>query len=73
MTDHRIPLIVVVTLSIGVLVGLASMAYMAMTQTAVPDQFDRLVTFLAGGMTGILATTRGNDPQAVVVENKGPE
>jgi hypothetical protein len=70
VTDSRIPLIVVITLAVGVVAGLGSMAYMAMTQTAIPDQFDRLVTFLAGGLTGILATTRGGETQAVEVVNE---
>lgn len=71
MTDHRIPFVVVITLSVGVLIGLGSMAFMAMTQTAIPDQFDRLVTFLAGGLAGILATTRGaEEVQPVQVMNE---
>ena len=75
-SDRFIPRVVVVTLAVGVIVGLGSMAYLAMTQTAIPDQFDRLVTFLAGALAGILATTRGgseDEPTSVVVENEPVE
>ena len=73
-TDGRIPLIVVATLAIGVRFGVATMGYLAVIERAVPGQFDRLVTFLAGGLAGILATTRGGDePQQVTVTNSPQE
>lgn len=63
--------VVVVALAIGVLGGLAALSYLAMTQTAIPDQLDRLITFLAGSLATVLVTTRthNDEPQQVVVNN----
>jgi hypothetical protein len=71
LTDRFTVRVVVCVLGIGVLGGLAALAYLAMTQTAIPDQLDRLITFLAGGLASVLATTRssGEEPQPVQVTN----
>lgn len=53
--DHDwLPFIVGLTISMAVLTGLWIEGYMAMTSTAIPDQFDRLINLLAGGLLGFL-------------------
>lgn len=42
------------TICTAVLVGLGVEGYMAITSTAIPDQFDRLVNLLAGGLLGFV-------------------
>lgn len=70
MTDRRIPLIVVATLAAVVIIGLGAMAYLATTQTPIPDQLDRLTFGALTALGAILATTRGSEPAPVVVQNK---
>lgn len=68
MTDRFTVRVVVATLAASVLGGLAAMAYLAMTQTPIPDQLDRLVNFLAGGLAGVLVSTRSTGDPAQPVE-----
>lgn len=67
--------VVVVALAVGVLGGLAALSYLAFTSTAIPDQLDRLITFLAGGLTTVLVSTKTSTPEeptSVQVVNQGP-
>ena len=74
MNGHHIPVVVVVTLALVVLGGLAFIGFLATTGTAIPDQLDRLVSTALGALGAILATTRGGtDATPVVVENRGRE
>lgn len=71
MTDRFTVRVVVCVLGIGVLGGLAALAWLAFTGTPIPDQLDRLITFLAGGLASVLATTRSTStPEQVVVANE---
>ena len=72
MTDRFTIRVVVFALAFAVLGGLAALAYLSFTGTMIPDQLDRLVTFLAGALTSVLATTRstGEDAQPVTVQNQ---
>lgn len=76
MTDRFTVRTVVVTLAACVAGGVATMAFLALTQTPVPDQFDRLVTLLAGGLIGMLVSTRSTgadgDAMPVVGPTGGP-
>lgn len=74
-TDRFNVRVVVVALAIGVLGGLAALSYLAFTGTVIPDQLDRLITFLAGGLTTVLVSTKSGsteDTQPVTVVNEGP-
>lgn len=53
--DHWLGLIAAITIALCVIIGLLVEGYMAITSTAIPDQFDRLVNLLAGGLLGFLA------------------
>lgn len=73
-TDRFNVRVVVVALAIGVLGGLAALSYLAFTGTAIPDQLDRLITFLAGGLTTVLVSTKsspGDETTPVTVVNEG--
>lgn len=74
MTDRATVRIVVAALATGVILGLVAMAYLAATQTPIPDPLDRLTNLLAGGLIGVLASTRSTadpePPTPVVVENQ---
>lgn len=74
MNGHRIPVIVVVTLAVLVIGGAAAIAFLAFTQTPIPDQLDRLVSTALGALGAILATTRASDdpPTPVVGADGGP-
>lgn len=63
--------VVVIALAAAVLVGLAFMGFLAVLEKPIPDPFDRLVTFLAGGLTAVLVSTKVGveQPQEVT----GPE
>lgn len=80
MTDRFTVRVVVCVLGIGVIGGLAALAFLASTQTPIPDQLDRLITFLAGGLASVLATTRSPaqpgeaiPPQDVHVANESTD
>lgn len=75
MHDRMIPRIVVVTLAVVVVGGGAAMAFLASTQTTIPDQIDRLVTVAIGALGAILASTRGGEdpPTEVVVTNEATD
>lgn len=70
MTDRFTIRAVVLALAVGVIVGLGLMGWLASTQTPIPDSLDRLVFLLAGGLVGVLASTRSSDEVQQVV---GPE
>lgn len=72
VTDRFTIRTVVVGLVVAVIGGVAAMAYLAFTQTPVPDPFDRLVTFLAGALTSVLVTTssHGDEAQPVQIVNE---
>ena len=71
MNGHHIPIVVVVTLAVLVVGGAAAIAFLAFTQTPIPDQLDRLVSTALGALGAILATTRGGtDATPVIVENQ---
>jgi hypothetical protein len=69
--------VVVVVLGVGVLLGLGTMAILAVMETPIPDQLDRLVTLMGGALIGVLAktsTTGADDPpQPVQVMNEPDE
>ncbi len=70
----QIPFVVVVTLAIVTISGLASMVYLAACGTAIPDQIDRLTVGASSALAAILATTRAGDepPTPVVGADGGP-
>lgn len=73
-TDRFTIRTVVVALAAVVVGGVACMGYLSMTQTPIPDQFDRLVTYLAGVLSGVLASTHSKSdedpPDKVEVVNE---
>jgi hypothetical protein len=58
MTDKTTIRIVVGALALAVLAGLGIMGALALLDHPIPDQLDRLVTVLSGGLIGVLASTR---------------
>lgn len=72
MTDKFTVRVVVLALAIAVLGGLAALAYLSFTGTVIPDQLDRLVTFLAGAMTSVLVRTSHDEPVSVTGPEGGP-
>lgn len=69
MTDKFNVRVVVVALAVCVILGLSFMGVLAFVEKSIPDQFDRLVTFLAGGLTAVLVSTKsGDDKQSVVID-----
>lgn len=69
-TDRLTVRVVVGTLALVVVGGVAVMALLATTHTAIPDQLDRLVSLCAGGLIALLAkTSTGDDAQDVQVVN----
>lgn len=56
-SDHFAVRVVIVALATSALVGVAVMGYLNIRQVPVQDPFDRLVTFLAGALAGVLAKT----------------
>jgi hypothetical protein len=72
VTDRFTVRVVVLALAICVVIGVGGFLYLSSTQTPIPDQFDRLVTFLAGGLVGMLVRTGTDEPQPVVGEDGGP-
>jgi hypothetical protein len=75
MSDRLVIRLVVVALAASVVGGVMWEGFLASTSTAIPDQFDRLVNLLAGGLIAILAQTRSsNEPaQPVQVMNAADE
>lgn len=69
-SDHFSVRAVIFILGLAGLVAVASMVFLAMTHTAIPDQLDRIATFSLGVLSGILAQTRTpNEPVEVQVSN----
>lgn len=76
-SDHFAVRVVVCTLAIATVIGICLTGYLATTGTAIPDQLDRLITLMAGGLLGILSRTssaggQNEPPQQVQVVNEGP-
>jgi TRAP-type C4-dicarboxylate transport system permease small subunit len=59
-------MVVVVTLATISILGMGIMGYLAMTQTPIPDQIDRLTFGALTALGALLATTRGNDQSTPV-------
>lgn len=73
MTDRFNVRVVVVALAVCVTTGLAIMGLLSFVEKPIPDQFDRLVTFLAGGLTAVLVSTKGgSEDEATEVVIKQP-
>lgn len=63
--NGSIPVIVVATLSIVAIGGLAIMGYLAFAEKAIPDQIDRFAFGALTAIGAILATTRGAAEEGV--------
>lgn len=80
-SDHFAVRVVVVTLAVATLVGLCLTGYLSATEKAIPDQLDRLITLMAGGLLGILSRTSSgttdvqvvNEPENAVPVNDNPK
>jgi hypothetical protein len=72
--DARIVLIVAIAVAVSVVFGVALEGLMALTHIPIPDPFDRLVTYLAGVLSGFLISTKGSgeEPTPVVGPTGGP-
>lgn len=65
-SDNFAVRVVVCTLSVATVVGIGLIGYLATTGTTIPDQLDRLITLMAGGLLGILSrTSSGTTPVEV--------
>lgn len=65
-SDHFAVRVVIVALAASAVIGVMVMGYLNIRGIAVQDPFDRLVTFLAGALAGVLAKTSSADPVQVV-------
>jgi hypothetical protein len=67
--------VVVVTLAVATIFGMGLTGYLAVHDSAIPDQLDRLITLMAGGLLGILSRTSSGatETQPVKVVNKDHE
>lgn len=73
MTDRFVVRVVVIALAVSVLAGLFGLMYLAITERAIPDQLDRLITFMAGGLVGLLVRTTSDDgPDGTPVQVMNP-